>query len=48
MQKTKDEIVLEIYSIAKELLEIITDDSDSLEFELLRHKLRDLYEDYRD
>ena len=48
MEKTKNEIVLEIYTIARGLLEVVTGDSDSVEFEMIQHKLKDLYEEYRD
>jgi len=47
MEKTKDENVLEIYTIARDLLELVAGDSEDVRFELIRHKLKDAYAEYR-
>ena len=48
MEKTKDEIVLEMYTIIKDLLLDLIDETENVEYEIIRHKIRELYEEYRD
>ena len=46
-QKTKEEIVAEIYSLAKDALLLVEND-ESDEFNRILYGLKDAYEEYRD